>query len=126
MILHPEKLGDTNITNHFSTLQYPRAVQDYLDKEIKFRVLLGPVDYTHDHSYHYSPLLTDKIPVICNLSYCCGQSLNNIVSKKTFDGSAFVLKFINDIIEDNGSHDPGEIKFYCKIVNMYWGSGNLM
>ena len=103
----PDVLHNTEINNHFSALQYPTAVQEYLDKEKSLGAMLGPVNRVNYPGFHCSPLLTrpkdtDKRRVILNLSYPHGCSLNDNVDKLHFDGKKFVLKFpsIDDIVHE--------------------------
>ena len=70
----PDALTNTAVTNHFSALQHPLAVKQYLDKEIAHGAMIGPVDQVASPHFHCSPLLTrpkdgNKRKVILNLSY---------------------------------------------------------
>ena len=101
----PDALNNTTVTNHFSALQYPLAVQQYLDKEIALGAIVGPVDQVASTHFHCSPLLTrpkdgNKRRVILNLSYPYGNSLNDKVNKARFDGLQFILRFpsVDDIV----------------------------
>ena len=103
----PEVLHNIDVNNHFSALQYPTAVQEYLDKEKSLGAILGPVNEVNYPGFYCSPLLTrpkdtDKCRVILNLSYPHGCSLNDNVDKLHFDGKKFVLKFpsIDDIVHE--------------------------
>ena len=87
----PEVLRNTDVSKHFSALQYPTAVQEYLDKEKSLGAILGRVNEQNYSGFHCSPLLTrpketDKRRVILNLSYPHGCSLNDNVDKLHFDG----------------------------------------
>ena len=102
-----DDLKTSNTSNHPSALAYPNAVQDYLNKEISSRAMLGPVGHINSKPYHCSPLHThpqdtDKRRVILNLSYPYGASGNDKVDKLHFDGRCFTLKFpsIDDIVKD--------------------------
>ena len=92
-----------NISNHASAIQYPKAVEEYLNKEIALRAILGPVAEVPDKDYHCSPLLTrpkdiNKRKVILNLSYPLDSSVNYFVDRNTFDNSRFTLDFQQLII----------------------------
>ena len=50
------ELCNKETTNHYSACQYPKQVQEYLDKEKEFGALLGPVDNIIHSQYHCSPL----------------------------------------------------------------------
>ena len=100
----PDVLNNNDVNNHFSALQYPSAVQNYLNKKKSLGVILGPVYEVKYPGFHCSPLLTgpkdtDKCRVILNLSYPHG-SLNDNVDKLHFDGKKFILKFpsVDDIV----------------------------
>ena len=108
-------LHNTDISNHASAIQYPEAVEEYLNKEISLGAILGPVVEIPDQNYHCSPLLTrpkdiNKRRVILNLSYPPENSVNYFVNKNTFDNSRFTLKFptIDDVVQEikkcNGTH----------------------
>ena len=111
----PDSIHNINISNHFSALQYPEAIQQYLDKEKAHGAILGPFSDIPSVNFHCSPMLTrpkdtDKRRVILNLSYPKGQSLNDNVDKQLFDGKRFTLKFptIDDICNEIGKN-PNEI-----------------
>ena len=100
-----DALNNTAVSNHFSALQYPLAVQQYLDKEIAHGAMIGPVDQVTSPHFHCSLLLTrpkngNKHRVILNLSYPYGNSLNDKVNKSRFDGFQFILRFpsVDDIV----------------------------
>ena len=75
-----KKLGGGEVTNHYSALQYPGAVTQYLDKERDLGAILGAVRDEDKHLVHCSPLLTrpkdnnSKHRVILDLSFPPGQS----------------------------------------------------
>ena len=104
-----ESLTNKDIVNHFSALQYPSAVTEYLHKEVNLGAILGPFVDIPYHEFHCSPLLTrpkdtDKRRVILNLSYPSINSVNDRVTRNYFDGQQFLLKFptvdhINDQIK---------------------------
>ena len=93
-----ESLNNTDVVNHFSALQHPKAVSDYLHKEVDLGAILGTFDDIPYHEFHCSPLLTrpkdlDKRRVILNLSYPQTNSVNDKVTRNLFDGQQFLLKF---------------------------------
>ena len=111
----PDAIHNTSISNHFSALQYPQAIQQYLDKEKAFGAIIGPFSDIPSDKFHCSPMLTrpkdiDKRRVILNLSYPKGHSLNDNVDKQLFDGKKFILKFptIDDICNEI-CNNPNEI-----------------
>ena len=53
-----EGLNNKNVTNHYSALAHPQAVQEYLDKEVALGAMLGPVDKIRAEEVHCSPLMT--------------------------------------------------------------------
>ena len=114
-IANPDRLNNHEIHNHFSALQHPKAIQEYLVKEQSHGAILGPVQefaQAPEHrEIHCSPLLTrpkdtNKHRVILDLSHPQGLSVNSQVDSFNFDGSSFVLKFpsIDDIVQEICSH----------------------
>ena len=100
----PDELNNTHVSNHASALQYPQAIQQYLDKECKAGAMIGTFQKIPDPGFHCSPMLTrpkdkDKRRVIMNLSHPHGSSLNDHVDGKAFDNRPFTLRFstIDDI-----------------------------
>ena len=97
-LINHESLNNTEVVNHFSALQHPKAVSDYLHKEVDLGAILGPLDAIPYHEFHCSPLLTrpkdlDERRVILNLSYPQMNSVNDKVTRNLFDGQQFLLKF---------------------------------
>ena len=93
-IANPDSITNNTVTNHFSALQYPKQVTEYLTNEKTKGAILGPVNAINTKHYHCSPLLTqpkdsDKRRVILNLSYPYRASLNDTVNKNRFDGTKF-------------------------------------
>ena len=109
-----EGLNNKDVTNHYSALAYPQAVQAYLDKEVALGAMLGPLYEIHAEEIHCSPLMTrpkdvDKRRVIFDLSYPRGASLNDHVDRNRFDNRNFALKLtcIDDIVRDiSNASDP--------------------
>ena len=94
-IIDHESLDNTEITKHFSALQYPEAVNDYLHKEVNLVAILGPFDAILYHEYYCSPLLTrlkdlDKKRVILNFSYPSMSSVNDKDTSNLFDFQQFI------------------------------------
>ena len=52
---NPQELCNKEITYHYSACQYPKQVQEYLDKEKEIGSLLGPADNITHSQYHCSP-----------------------------------------------------------------------
>ena len=99
-LIGANELSNKEVTNHFSARQYPKEVQKYIDKEISFGALLGPVNNVSHKQYHCSPLMTrpkgnGSRRVILDLSYPRSHSVNSHVDKSKFDKGEFVLKFPN-------------------------------
>ena len=97
-----DNLRNQNVRNHYSALQFPHAVEQYLSKELSEGAIIGPISQFgknpgHEH-IHFSPLLTrpkdrDKRGIILDLSFPKGSSLNDQVDRNRFDMSDFCLKF---------------------------------
>ena len=94
----PGALKNSSTNNHHSALQYPTAVDDFLQKEISLGAIIGPVDRVASALYHCSPLLScpkddHKRRIILNLSHPHGNSVNGRVPRDRFDGQHFTLRF---------------------------------
>ena len=68
----------------FSAKHYPKAIDQYLQKEIEFGAILRPLDPSEDLKIYCSPLMTrskdlDKHEFILDLSYPQGGSVNDFV-----------------------------------------------
>ena len=92
-----DELCNAQIVNHYSALQYPDQVLQYINKEIAWGGILCPLDYPPSDHFHYSPLLTrpkdgSDRRIILDLSYPQGKSVNDFVDRDSFDGSKFALK----------------------------------
>ena len=105
-ITNSDSLCNHDIANHYSALQFPASVDQYLQKETDLGAMLGPFDQVNTPFYHCSPLLTrpkgnNDRRVILNLSYPAGASLNDAVTKHLFDGQSFTLKFptVDNIVD---------------------------
>ena len=51
----PDELRNTQIVNHYSALQYPDQVLQYIDKEINLGAILGPCSHLPSNHFHCSP-----------------------------------------------------------------------
>ena len=94
---NPADLNNVHVSNHASAIQFSSALSQYLNKESELGAILGPVDKIDHPQYHCSPILTrpkdnDKRRVIFNLSHPKGASVNDNVTRDTFDGALFALK----------------------------------
>ena len=103
----PDELCNNDIVNHYSALQYPDQVRQYINKEMDFGAILGPLSHPPSDHFLCSPLLTRPKDItdrrfILNLSYPRGKSVNDFVDKELFDGSKFALKLptIDDIVSE--------------------------
>ena len=125
-LINPNELNNTEITSHFSACQYPRQVQEYIDKELSLGAMLGPVDSIDHEQFHCSPLLTrpkdiDKRRVILNLSHPYGNSVNSHVEASEFDGSPFILKFptVDDIARDIVESSEDTVLFKVDVARAF-------
>ena len=95
---NPISLNNPSTKNHHSALQYPMAVNNYLQKELSLGAIIGPVDHVDSDIYHCSPLLSrpkddHKRRIILNLSHPHGNSVNDSVPRDRFDGKHFTHRF---------------------------------
>ena len=82
---------NTNIVNHPSASKFPNDIDEYFDKELKNRAIVGPYQ-DFPFQVQYSPILSrpkadDTRRVIVNLSHPWGQAVNDHISKKFMMGS---------------------------------------
>ena len=105
-LINPSQLCNTSVKNHHSANQFHTAIADYLDKEIALGAMLGPEHSVESEHFHCSPFSTrpkdrDKRQIILNLSHPYGYSVNGNVTKYSFDGRKFTLKFptIDNIVQ---------------------------
>ena len=57
-LINSHELCNKEAINHFSAIQYPDHVLEFLNKEKALGALLGPVNHPIHDQYHCSPLLT--------------------------------------------------------------------
>ena len=90
------KLGK-NTENHKSALMFPRDVDQYLKKEIKFGAIAGPFSEPPLTNFHTSPFMAREKPgadhrrVIMDLSFPHGFAVNSKISKDSYLGTDFIL-----------------------------------
>ena len=53
-----ETLQNKQVTNHYSALAHPQAVQEYLNKDVALGAMLGPVSKLRAEEVHCSHLMT--------------------------------------------------------------------
>ena len=104
---NPDELSNTQVVNHYSALQYPDQVQQYIEKVMNLGAMLGPLSQLPSDHFHCFPLLTRPKDttdrrIILNLSYPHGKSVNDLVDRDSFDGNKFALKLptIDDIVSE--------------------------
>ena len=106
---------NADICNHHTAVQFPDDIIKYLTKELTLGAMLGSSDAINHTKFHCSPLMThlkevDSRRVILDLSYPKGNSLNDYVTRDSFDGTLFALKLssIDGITENiiNTENDP--------------------
>ena len=111
----PSVLHNQDVKNHYSALQFPLAIEQYLEKELSKGPIIGPLsdlDQNSQHGYvHFSPLLThpkgpDKRRIILDLSFSKGFLMNDQVDRTLFDKSEFCPKFpsTDDIVDEICKH----------------------
>ena len=82
-----------NYRNHASALNFPGHVEKYLQKELKFNSLIGPLQEMPTSAAHMNPLMSrpkkasTQRRIILDLSYAPNQqSVNNGIPKCTLEG----------------------------------------
>ena len=101
-----------DIVNHKSALEYPIAVEEYLNTEIGHKALVGPYTEPPFTKLHVSPMMTRCKPdgsrrLIVDLSWLPGESVNSCIPDNMLDGDMGILKYptidhIVDAITDVG------------------------
>jgi hypothetical protein len=92
-------LPNLAVTNHGTALQFPVAVDTYVNTEISFGSIFGPFLKPPLLGFHCSPLMTapkegGKRRIIVDLSFPSPQNhaVNLSVSKYSYAGTPFILK----------------------------------
>ena len=93
--------------NHVSAVGYPRAVGQYIKKELDEGALLGPFKEPPFEWVHYSPMMTRPKPgsdgerrVIVDLSFPPGEDINSCITKNIYNGKMFshTLPTVDDLV----------------------------
>ena len=97
--IDPNKCISTNATtNHASANNFPEAVAEYIDTELKHGTLIGPFIHPPYDTFTWSPLMTRPKEkgrrVILDLSYG-DNSVNKATSRDHYDNVEFQLKLPN-------------------------------
>ena len=89
----------TVIANHSTTTQHPECIQKYLAVKTQHKAIMGPFKIPPISALYCSPMLTrpktgfTNHRVIVDLSWPHGNSVNDNVSKDSYMGTVFRLKF---------------------------------
>ena len=91
-------IASNAVHNHSSALDFPQAVSDFIDTELKAGALLGPFPTITHPSFTWSPLMShpkgDGRRIILDLSFGL-HSVNNNTNTTRYDGCPFKLKLPN-------------------------------
>ena len=82
--------------NHFSAISHPKAIKDYLAKNVDAQAMLGPFKVPPFPGLCFSPLMTvpkedKKRRIIVDFSFPPGKSVNDGISKVNY--LEFVVEF---------------------------------
>ena len=111
---------NTDIVIHKSALEYPIAVEEYLNTEIGHKALVGPYTKPPFTKLHVSPMMTRCKPdgsrrLIVDLSWPPGESVNSRIPDNMLDGHMGILKYptIDHIVD--AITDVGKDAFLFKV-----------
>ena len=114
--------------NHPSAMTFLDDVDAFLDKELGMGAMLGPFDVPpFTEWFQTSPLMTvpkkesQKRRVIVDLSFPIGQSVNDGVLKKHFQGSpcSFKLPTVSDLADLVATLGPGTVLWKADLERAY-------
>ena len=111
-LINSYELCNKEAINHFSAIQYPDHVLEYLNKEKALGALLGPVNHPIHDQYHCSPLLTRPKDI---------NKRRVILNQDKFDSVAFALKFpsIDNITQDIVNHEGDVVLFKVDVARAF-------
>ena len=110
------EIGATKIKNHKGATEFPNEVRSYLEKEMAYGAVLGPLQtIPFDEEFRISPLNTvdkkdsDERRVILDLSFPEGSAVNDGIPKNSYLDSAVDLSFprVDDLVELIKIHGQG-------------------
>ena len=106
--------------NHKSAIQYPSAVDKYLNTEIGHKAIVGPFQTAPFNKLHVSPMMTRAKPdgsrrIIVDLSWPKGSGVNSRIADNEFDSQPCTLKYptIDNIVQ--AIVDTGEDALIFKV-----------
>ena len=96
----------STLVNHASATLYPDHVDNYIQEEVGFQAMLGPLDHK-PFDLHISPLMTrgksdsNSRRTIMDLSFPKGLSVNDGVLNNTYLGTEFQMHYpsVDSIIQ---------------------------
>lgn len=114
--------------NHPSALAYPQHIDDFLDTEMRFGAILGPIDDLPFTPWmRISPLMTrpkkdsNKRRVIVDLSYPEGQAVNTGINTTNYMGNdiSYTLPTIADLIAKLQAEGQGALIWKADLARAY-------
>lgn len=105
----------SELDNHSSATNFPTHICKYINTELKWGSLIGPLGKIPFTWTHVSPMMTrpkseeDKRRIILDLSYPKDRSVNAFIKKKTALGLTFshVLPSVDNLTKDIRSYGKG-------------------
>ena len=100
--------------NHFSAVAHKQAIQDYLDKNLQAKALLGPFKHPPIPELCFSPLMSvpkenHKRRVIVDFSFPAGKAINDGIPKVSYLDFAveFSLPSVHSMVSRVNELGPG-------------------
>ena len=117
---------NTTVDNHPSASHFPQAVNDYLQTEISYNVIVGPFDIPPFEKLHVSPMMTRPKPdgscgIIVDMSWPQGDSVNSHIPDGVFDDMTFQLKYptVDHIITQISAIRPSALLYKIDLKRAY-------
>ena len=115
------------LPNHSSGLKHPRAIKDYLLKELDHNAIMGPFPSPPFQWHRSNPMMVrpkkekDKFRVILDMSFPLGSSVNSHIPRMSFDGAPYKLKLPTalDLAEHIARKGPGCYMYKLDVPRAY-------
>ena len=115
-----------SVKNHASAIQFPRAVDDYLETERNYNAAVGPLEDWPFPRLHVSPMMTRPKSdgtrrIIVDLSWPHGNSVNSYIPDNVFDDVEFTLRYptVDHIVEQIASLGPTALLYKIDLKRAY-------
>ena len=117
---------NVSVKNHASAVQFPKAVDEYLETEKAYNAIVGPFEELPFTQLHVSPMMTRPKPdgsqrIIVDLSWPHGDSVNSYIPDNIFDNVEFTLCYptVDHIVEQIASMGPKALIYKVDLKRAY-------